>query len=87
MNEKPGACEKIEKKLVQNSNSAPSQFFHHGQERGFKLSPILISNLLVRFGGKNLAREKISHAWKLAISYPWKKNPTRENSPISTREI
>ena len=72
IHEKPGPCEKIEKKLVRKSNSAPSQFFHQGQERGFKLSPVLISNWLVRFGGKNLAREKISHTWKSAISYTWK---------------
>ena len=69
---KPGPCEKIEKKLVRKSNSAPSQFFHQGQERGFKLSPVQISNWLVRFGGKKLAREKISHTWKSAISYTWK---------------
>ena len=71
IHEKPGPCEKIEKKLVRKSNSAPSQFFHQGQERGFKLSPVLISNWLVRFGGNEkyhtrenqqfLTREKISN--------------------------
>ena len=68
--------------------SAPSQFFHQGQERGFKLSPVLISNWLVRFGEKIwpvkkyhtrenqrfLTREKISNPWKFPNFFPWKIN-------------
>ena len=88
IHEKPGPCEKIEKKLVRKTNSAPWQFFHQGQERGFKLSPVLISNWLVRFGEKIwpvkkyhtredqqfLTCEKISNPWKFPKFFPWKIN-------------
>ena len=54
----PVPVKKSRKNWYENLIVHHRNFFHQGQERGFKLSPVLISNWLVRFGGKNLAREK-----------------------------